>query len=138
MTPFHLAARYAQEVRRNLVEDPFPERVEQRLPNAFRLGKGVVCLSLAAHLCPDDCEEGDICAVTGESRDPPLYERLETMPEIDRPLAVLRSAQILPGLGGYLFRDLASLAAGEAPPRRFIATSCRCHGIMTALAEAAP
>lgn len=134
MTPFHLAARYLQALVENLVVGPFPLAVLARLPNPITLSKGVVCFSLATHVCPDDCDEGEECKVTGESRNPPLYQRIESLPVEDRPLLVVRSLQILPGVGGYPMQDLLS-APNQArhAAKRHISTACRCHGIMTAL-----
>jgi hypothetical protein len=134
MTPFHLAARYMQAVTRYLKEGAFPKTLEGRLPNPIKLSEGVVCFSLADHLCPDGCEEGDECTVTGESRNPPMYRRLDTLFTPDRPLITARSAQILPGVGGYRMRDLLALPQrAENAAKLLIATACRCHGIMTAL-----
>jgi len=48
-------------------------------PVASRGRKGEIYLSRALHLCPDDCSEPQICPLTGESRETPLYEELAAL-----------------------------------------------------------
>jgi hypothetical protein len=133
MVPFHLAAAYAVAVLDSLASAPLSESVEQKLPNPFRIDAFTVACSMADFLCPDDCPEGDVCTVTGQPRDVPLYERLESLQIEGRPIVVLRSFQLLPGVGGYRLADLKHAVANVSHGAAALATSCKCHGIITGM-----
>ncbi len=92
-----------------------------------------LCCSRADFLCPDDCPEGDLCSVTGMPRERPLFEIIEGLRVPGFATLVQRSHQILPGVGGYSVGELRSLALQRAAGRYLIATSCKCHGIVTAV-----
>jgi hypothetical protein len=112
-----------------------PEVLASLLPGSQRGAAGELYLSRAPHLCPDDCSEPEICPLTGESRDPPLYQELASLKLPGYEVRVIPSRQLAPGVGGYppgrlleLARDLKDLT-GEV----LIATACRCHGVMQGL-----
>ncbi len=92
-----------------------------------------LCCSRADFLCPDDCPEGDLCSVTGMPRDRPLFEVLEAIQVPGYVTLVQRSTQILPGLGGYSLEELRCLARHRRAGCYLVATSCKCHGIVTAV-----
>jgi hypothetical protein len=49
---------------------------------------------------------------------------------------VIRSHQLAPGLGGYKVADLARMAeklTSDDKGQWLLGTSCRCHGILTAM-----
>ncbi|MEW6352505.1 MAG: hypothetical protein AB1646_25950 [Thermodesulfobacteriota bacterium] len=92
-----------------------------------------LCCSRADFLCPDDCPEGDLCSVTGMPRDLPLSETLEAVRVPGYVTLVQRSGQILPGIGGYPLGELRALGLHCAAGRYLVATSCKCHGIVTAI-----
>lgn len=134
MVPFHLAASYA--LARTHVTKPFPlpAALLETLPNPFLIDDATIACSLADFLCPDDCPEGETCTVTGMPRDNPLHARLAGLKIPGVHVTVLRSHQLLPGIGGYRFSELLAAVESLRPGRNILATSCRCHGILTGLA----
>jgi hypothetical protein len=113
-----------------------PEALAGLGPGCFRGPEGQVYLSRAAHLCPDDCLEADqVCPVSGESREVPLFAELANLGRPDLAIKVIASWQLAPGVGGYppqelmaLSRELTGLSG-----RILIATACRCHGVVHGL-----
>ena len=115
---------------------PVPEQVESKVPNPTRGPKGTLYASFATFICPDYCSEPEeICTHTGKTRPGNLYEVFGAVLVSGFDVAVLRSWQLAPGVGGYPARSLLELAAriGSKPGRYLVATSCRCHGVMDAL-----
>ena len=96
-------------------------------------------MSLADFLCPDDCPEPPkLCTVTGKPRGEPLYQRLGRMNPPGWSVAVLRSRQLAPGVGGCLPPEMLHIkqrikAQGGT---WLVATSCRCHGVVNGLSLA--
>ncbi|HIJ69047.1 MAG TPA: hypothetical protein HPP57_06055, partial [Deltaproteobacteria bacterium] len=110
--------------------------VDSKLPNPIRVPSGTLYASFATFLCPDYCSEPEeICTHTGKERPGNLYEVFGGVLASGFDVAVLRSWQLAPGVGGYPGRSLRQLLAGigSKPGRYLIATSCRCHGVMDAL-----
>jgi hypothetical protein len=114
-----------------------PEVLAQLVPETWRGPDGELYLSRAQHLCPDDCAEPEVCPVTGESRDLPLYQELASLNLAGYEIRVIPSQQLAPGVGGYppgrlldLAQDLSALQG-----RVLIATACRCHGVLHGLAR---
>jgi hypothetical protein len=133
MVPFHLTAAYLRVRLPEMEPITIPKEIAARVPNPFPVDDANLCCSLADFICPDDCPEGDHCTVTGEPRPKPLYRLIE---ELDVPgfeLLVQRSSQILPGVGGYEMGDLRRLARSISSSKIVIATSCRCHAILSAI-----
>jgi hypothetical protein len=115
---------------------PVPPEVDLIVPNPLRITSGTLYASFATFICPDYCSEPDeICTHTGKARPGNLHEvfGMVLVPGFD--VAVLRSWQLAPGVGGYPGRSLNGLLAaiGSKPGRYLVATSCRCHGVMDAL-----
>ena len=112
-----------------------PGELEDLAPLAIRGPQGELYLSLARHICPDDCDEPDICPVTGEVRDQPLFRRLAAASCPELPLLVVASEQLAPGIGGYspgkLLKLADTVAATSGP--LLVATACRCHGVVPGL-----
>lgn len=98
--------------------------------------EGQFFLSLADFLCPDDCPEPPkLCTVTGKPRGEPLYRRMARINPPGWKVAVLRSRQLAPGVGGCLSVEMLAIkqrirAQGG---RWLVATSCRCHGVISGL-----
>jgi len=112
-----------------------PEALEHLVPTVQRGTDGELYLSRAQHLCPDDCAEPEICPITGEPRDFPLYQELASLNLAGYQVLVIPSQQLAPGVGGYppgrlldLARDLEACTG-----KVLIATACRCHGVIHGL-----
>ncbi len=133
MVPFHLAAAYLCARLSDMEPVTLPKELANQVPNPFSLDDSNLCCSFAHFLCPDDCPEGDYCTVTGERRDEPLYGVLERLEAPGFQVLVQRSHQILPGVGGYRMDELRKLAGTVTSSRCIVATSCKCHGILTAI-----
>jgi hypothetical protein len=117
----------------NRIQIPVP--VIARLPNALQSEQGTVYTSNAAFICPDDCPEPPkICIHTGRPRPCNLHEELEALPSEEFESIVVRSHQLLPGVGGCqpsdLFRALNQVKTAAKPI--LLSTACRCHGVMDA------
>lgn len=132
MVPFHLAASYLKASVPGCREIPVPECLATMVPNPFSLDSANLGCSKADFLCPDCCSEGDLCTVTGLPREP-LYHSLEALEIQPFTVVVQRSSQILPGVGGYPMGELRALAGRMRPGLYLVATSCKCHAILTAL-----
>jgi hypothetical protein len=112
-----------------------PESLAGLMPGARRGSQGELYLSRARHLCPDDCAEPEVCPVTGEERDLPLYQELASLHLAGYEIRVIPSRQLAPGVGGYSPGRLLDLAWDmEAMEGNvLIATACRCHGVIHGL-----
>ncbi|SPF49655.1 conserved hypothetical protein [Syntrophobacter sp. SbD1] len=122
----------AGEARRLAV----PQEVDLKVPNPLRVPSGTLYASFATFLCPDYCSEPEeICTYTGKERPGNLYEVFGAIQATGFDVAVLRSWQLAPGVGGYPGRSLRELITGigSKPGGYLVATSCRCHGVMNAL-----
>lgn len=129
MVPFHLAATYiASGAGRRKVA--LPQGLEEQVPHPYPLDAWNLFGSRADFVCPDDCPEGDCCTVTGLPREP-LYNALATLKAPGWKVWIQRSFQILPGVGGYPLGDLRSLKHNVGAGLHIIATSCKCHGVLT-------
>jgi hypothetical protein len=112
-----------------------PGKLDDLAPLAIRGPQGELYLSLARHICADDCDEPAICPVTGEVRDQPLFRRLAAASRPELPLLVVASEQLAPGIGGYSpdkLMKLADTVAATSGPL-LVATACRCHGVVHGL-----
>ncbi len=112
-----------------------PALVATLTPLAIRGREGELYLSRARHLCPDDCAEPEVCPVTGEPRETPLYEELAALEVPGFRTAVISSRQLAPGVGGFPPVRLAALAQelADLGGKALVATACRCHGVVHAL-----
>ena len=129
--PFHLAASYILSISNTLEFCHIPDNTISGLPNVYRVDTLNVCCSHADFLCADNCPENEVCTITGETRRP-MFEILESLSTEARPVFVIRSHQILPGIGGYGLTELRRLFARLTGLDQFIlSTSCKCHAILT-------
>lgn len=137
--PIHAAFQWLLRRARlapRAVSIPVPEPVDPQVPNAYRVSDGTVYASYATFLCPDNCSEPEeLCTHTREPRRGNLFEELERISVPQYRVAVLRSHQLAPGVGGYTGGQLKTLEKTilEQPGHYLIATSCRCHGVINAL-----
>lgn len=138
MVPIHVA--YAWLLKGPLAGQGWgpadvPRELEDLAPLVIRGPKGELYLSLARHLCPDDCDEPTVCPVTGEKREHPLFRRLMEASRPGLPIFMVVSEQLAPGIGGYsplkLVELAETMAAASGP--LLVATACRCHGVVHGL-----
>jgi hypothetical protein len=114
-----------------------PEAVDAQVPNPYRVPSGTVYASFATFRCPDACSEPEkLCTYTGQPRPGNLFERLAAIQVPDHRVEVIRSRQLAPGVGGYRGAKLHAVLQRirEHPGRVIVATSCRCHAVIDALA----
>jgi len=130
--PFHLLARVALGILTDLRLSRLPAFLDALLPNTFRVDDSTLCCSYSDFVCPDDCEEGPACTVTGEKRKP-LYTVLQELDVFGSCVRTLVSRQLCPGIGGYQARDFFLCIDGMEEGSTIIGTSCRCHAVLTAL-----
>lgn len=112
-----------------------PDDVAKLLPNSMKGDNGELYISNADFICPDDCPESEeICTYTGKQRPGILHNVLATIQHKKICSIVVRSLQLLPGVGGYapqdLFKALSEIAVSATPV--LLSTACRCHGVMHA------
>ena len=113
-----------------------PKDIKPFLPHSWPGSEGSLLVSYADFVCPDDCPEPDCCSVTGQRREQPLHDLLSHIDLFGFRNYVIRSRQLAPGLGGYAMADLTKTAeavAGGKMGKWLLSTSCKCHGILTAL-----
>ena len=90
-------------------------------------------LSYADFTCPENCPAPiRHCFKTKEKRAVPLWKFLSEQQCSKGTLGVIESRQIAPGVGGYAFKELRRIRnlAKKAGPPFFVATACRCHGVI--------
>jgi hypothetical protein len=134
--PLHVASEW---LKRNLSAThrihplDIPDAWRAQMPHPICGESGRVFVSHADFICPDNCPEPDNrCTRTGKPRPVDLFRLLATLDLGDTLRIVLRSHQLLPGVGGIYAVDL--LAARQTLLRNhdrriMVATACRCHGV---------
>ena len=137
--PIHVAFQWLlNELRRtsDVEQIDVPQVIDQEVPNPFRINSKTLYTSFATFVCPDVCNEpDDLCTYTGKPRPGDLSHTLSQMQAPGFSMALIRSWQLAPGVGGYTAGDLMAMAnrikmnAGSY----LVATSCRCHGVIDAL-----
>ncbi len=133
--PFHLAAACLLRLYGAYNLCVLHDDMVNTLPNIYRVDRYNVCCSYADFLCPDDCPESESCSVTGEIRTP-MYNKLSNLEQEGSPVVVIRSQQLLPGIGGFYFGDLMETIHKTSELNSFVmATSCRCHAILTGITK---
>jgi hypothetical protein len=136
--PIHVAVAW---LRLSFKGDMLPilisdERLAQ-MPNAMRGNTGQVYVSHADFVCPDNCSEPkDRCTITGKPRPTDLFRLLADLAFDEILPIIIRSHQLLPGVGGIEPDDLLA-ALDQLYQMRgrqvMIATACRCHGVVAFL-----
>lgn len=142
--PLHLAADWLSTRLEadglSVSKVPLPSPLLDNLPNPVQLSPSRAVLSYANFICPPSCSEPkEICTHTGKRRPLSLYKLLENIESPPFSTIVIRSRQVGPGIGGYSASDLFQLyqqVQAKAKHPLLIATACRCHGILDALALA--
>jgi hypothetical protein len=132
--PVHLAYEWLLlELGPRARPAPVPAEALAGLPGLAPAGNGGFVLSWAKGLCPPGCDERSVCPEQGVSLEP-LYELIRDR-VADRPLEVIRSHLLVPGVGGFplltLRRHLRRVESNPGP--NLVATLCRCHGVVHSL-----
>ncbi len=133
--PIHLAFEWIKETLKGVELKPvsLPDRRVSQLPNPVRGADGALYLSHADFLCPDACTEPpERCTVTGRPRETEMHQLIMDIQIPSCPSVVIRSHQLLPGVGGY--SPAALLSARECVRRCrgnvLIGTACACHAVV--------
>jgi hypothetical protein len=114
-----------------------PDRLAAALPHPMRDGDSRLYLSHADFLCPDNCGEPElICTHTGRKREENMFDLIGKLDYPPFTSLVIRSYQLLPGVGGIYPVDMWDLL--DCLPAFFgrpllLATACRCHGVADGL-----
>jgi hypothetical protein len=136
--PVHLAWKWLDlniETRRRYRTVLPPRSLGFGLPFSRTDRKGLY-LSYADFLCPDNCPAPiRSCFITKEKRAVPLWKFISNQRCPKGTLEVIESRQLGPGVGGYAFKELRRIRdlAKTARPPFFVATACRCHGVIHGL-----
>lgn len=112
---------------------PVPVRVMEFLPGAVAGNDGCIYSSLSDFICPDSCPEPeDFCSVTKKERDEPLFGIMGKINLNSYSTIVVRSAQLLPGVGAITSGQLSALLTEvrKEKGRFLIGTASRCHGVI--------
>lgn len=135
--PVHVAAGWIRLMlsdRYDIRSLAIPADWLAQLPHAMPGPPGQAYVSHADFICPDSCPEpADRCTYTGKPRPKDMFRLLAECQLDDVLPIVLRSHQLLPGVGGLLPADLISalkLAERNYQHSLMIATACRCHGVV--------
>ena len=112
---------------------PVPDQLIEKLPNTMKGDAGQVYISNADFICPDNCPEpANLCTYTGKPRPRELFDYLAKLKYLDYHSIVLRSRQVVPGVGGYSPKavlDIKNMVIKNKAPV-LLSTACRCHGVM--------
>lgn len=95
-------------------------------------GRGSVVVSYNRdEQCLPNCSAPDVCPVTKIKKPAPMYEMVGFAMKDG---FVVKSHYLKPGLGAIKGNDLLKLFEwAESRDKVFVATACRCHGVITAL-----
>lgn len=135
--PVHVAAQW---IELSLAGDyeihplDVPDSLMSKVPNPIKGTSGQVFASHASFVCPDVCPEPEnICMYTGRPRQKELYRLLQDLDLVDFLPVVIRSFQLLPGVGGIFPADMwnaINLVRKSSKRHIMIGTACRCHGVL--------
>jgi hypothetical protein len=112
-----------------------PSYLGSGLPYCQPFGKGLF-VSYATFVCPENCPSPpQVCFKTKEKRPSPLWKFLDDRKCSKGFLEVIESRQLAPGVGGFPFKELRRTLelCQRAQPPFFVATACRCHGVIHGL-----
>ncbi len=136
--PLHLAYEWLKrhlEGKYHIEKIDIPKGIKPSLPHTWPGNDGSLLISYADFICPEDCPEPDLCTVTGEIRQRPLYKLLNHVDSTGFKIHIIKSIQLAPGLGGYKAGELSILAEKlirKDMGKWLLGTACKCHGILTA------
>ena len=132
--PIHLAFAWLLAVLGDKAgQVDVPIRAVEGLPGLTASRDGGFTISLAQGLCRPDCDERKGCAWS-KAYPVTLPQALGRLAQ-QRPLELIRSRTLAPGLGGFPRAVLDRLKTNvqSGPGQVIVATACRCHGVIHAL-----
>ena len=112
---------------------PVPVTLMEDLPGAVAGSDGCIYSSLSDFTCPANCPEpGTLCPVSKQKRKMPLFQIMTSVNIPPYTTLTLRSAGLLPGVGGYTAGALFQLLqlVRNKKGRFLIATASKCHGVI--------
>jgi hypothetical protein len=112
---------------------PSPHDLVTALPNPINAETGQLYISIADFICPENCPEPDqICTYTNKPRALILHKFLKSIQLKDLKSVVIRSHQLVPGVGGYkpqaLYEALKEIETAQMPV--LLSTACSCHAVI--------
>ena len=135
--PVHVASAWLKLKIKKLYDIQtidIPDAWLSKMPNALPGATGHAFVSHADFLCPDDCPEPEkVCTHTGKPRPMDLFRLMGRLDNDNVLPIVIRSHQLLPGVGGIYPIDLMSAvdtACKNIHRPLMIVTACRCHGVV--------
>ena len=135
--PLHMAWEWCrcQLGKNHLKAAPAPTNLAPMLPNVSHDPAGVhLYASHADFICPDNCSEPEKrCSITRKPREQNMYDYIADLMPMGFRARVLRSRQLCPGVGGLIPGELLALAEQiqSHPGKHLVATSCKCHAVVT-------
>lgn len=133
VAPSNIAVTYILVSKPETEPTDLPKEVALNFQNFSFVDRSTMWMSHANFMCPDDCEEEETCAITGTRRTP-MFNKIQDISVSGFQTLVIRSSQVLPGVGAYTFHDLRLICESVVPGKNYlIATSCKCHAIMSAI-----
>jgi hypothetical protein len=136
--PVHVAYEWMQsKLSGRFAIEPvtIPASAMEHLPNPQPGGPGTLYVSNATWICPDDCPEpADHCTFTKEAHSCIVYRELRNLSSDGFESIVIRSHQLLPGVGGYTPSALVDALDRVRTSRStlLLSTACRCHAVLNA------
>ncbi len=112
---------------------PVPIQLMEILPGAIAGKDGCIYSSLSDFICPANCSEPEgCCPESREKRINPLFSTMEKISIQNYSAIVVRSNQLLPGVGAFTASQLYTLIneVRKKKGRFLIGTASRCHGVL--------
>ncbi|MCD4708477.1 MAG: hypothetical protein K8S62_12165 [Candidatus Sabulitectum sp.] len=112
---------------------PVPVCLMEFLPGSVAGNDGCIYCSRSDFVCPDSCPEPEgYCPVTKMKRNEPLFETMEKINLNSYRTIIVRSGQLLPGVGALTAGQLSALLTEvrREKGRFLIGTASKCHGVI--------
>ena len=112
---------------------PVPIQLMEILPGAIAGNDGCIYSSLSDFICSAECPEPEgYCPVSGEKRINPLFRTMEKISLHNYSTIVVRSNQLLPGVGAITALQFYAVIKEVRKNKRrcLIGTASRCHGVL--------
>ena len=140
--PVHIVAGIVSEICGFIPDPEGAETAAGLIPGDLIVGRkdaDIYCTLNRKEPCLPRCPSPKVCPVTKEKRDVPLWKILGNFLSGDEKAGlpssfVIESRQLSPGLGYIDCLDLSAIIKRSCKKDVvFVATACKCHGVVTAL-----